>query len=58
MGIRHPEMEGEKTAFNSKARHHQADGHGHGQAVGLLLPESGNGLMQLGKQQVARDGIG
>ena len=58
VGVRHPEVEGEQTGLDGQARRHQPDGHRHGEPVGALGPQRGDGLMQLGEQQMARDGIG
>ena len=58
IGIGHPEMEGEQTALDGQPCGHQADSRRHGKAVGTLRPQRLNGLVELGKQQMSRDGVG
>ena len=58
VGIRHPEVEREQTGLDGKTRRHQSDGYRHGEPVRTLGPQRGDGLVQLGEQQVSGDGIG
>ncbi len=58
VGVGHPEVEGKQAALNGKSAHHQTDGHGHGEAVGAVGPQQGNGLLQLREQQLTRNGVG
>ena len=58
IGIRHPEVEREQAGLDGKTRGHQADGHRHGEPVGAVSPQRGDGLVELGEQQMTGDGVG
>ena len=53
VGIRHPEMEGKESAFDSQTADSQPDRDDHDSMVCAAAPGSGHCLLQLGKQKVA-----